>query len=58
MHSIGFGLRLQTGLCMPYGLWLRVATTIDYKKKDYEAVLLIGHSLIQQRLASWAATLA
>ena len=30
MHSTGPGLRLQTGLCTPYGLWLRVATTISY----------------------------
>ena len=32
VHSTGPGLRLQTGLCMPYGLWLRIATTISQKK--------------------------
>ena len=28
VHSTGPGLWLQTGLCMPYGLWLRVAIHI------------------------------
>ena len=37
MHSTGPGLRLQMGLCMPYGLWLRVATTIN-KRKGQEHV--------------------
>ena len=46
MHGAGPGLRLQTGLCMPYVLRLRVATTINYKHQVH--VIWGGYQVKQE----------